>query len=118
MGQNTDPNVYSPVVDDVRELVDAGCTIFQRMNQSGDMMRICTNLVKDGKRQLGTFVPKTNSEGKPNPVLESVLAGKEFRGRAKVLGKWSVCTYRPLFDDSREVIGLVATADQLIRTYK
>jgi len=110
LGQNTDPNVYSPVVDDVRELLNADCTIFQRMNQSGDMMRICTNLVKDGKRQLGTYLPKTNSTGKPNPVLETVLAGKEYRGRARVLGKWSVCTYRPLFDDSREVIGLVATA--------
>jgi methyl-accepting chemotaxis protein len=110
LGQNTNPNTYSPVVDDVKELVGADCTIFQRMNQSGDMLRICTNIVKDGKRSLGTYVSRTNSDGKPNPVLAAVLSGREFRGRAKVMGKWSVCTYRPILDDAREVIGLVATA--------
>ncbi len=110
IGQNFDPNVYSPVVDDVRDLVNADCTIFQRMNAQGDMMRICTNLVKDGKRQLGTYVPRTSADGHPNPVLTAVLAGQEYRGRATVLGKASICTYRPLMNDSREVIGLVATA--------
>ena len=110
LGQNSDPNIYSPVVDDVSELVGAVCTIFQRMNTNGDMMRISTNLAKDGERQLGTYLPRTGGDGKANPVLAAVLAGREYRGRAKVLGKASICTYRPLKNDSGEVIGLVATA--------
>jgi methyl-accepting chemotaxis protein len=38
LGQNTDANAASPVVDHVKSLVGDTCTIFQRMNDAGDML--------------------------------------------------------------------------------
>ncbi|MFO0945301.1 MAG: Cache 3/Cache 2 fusion domain-containing protein [Planctomycetota bacterium] len=49
IGQNRDAAISSPVVDDVRELVGGACTLFQRMNDAGDMIRVSTNVVVEGK---------------------------------------------------------------------
>ena len=38
--QNTDPQVASPIVVRVRDLVGSTCRIFQRMNPAGDMLRV------------------------------------------------------------------------------
>lgn len=55
-GQQRDPNATVPVVDRVRSLVGGTCTIFQRMNAQGDMLRVATNVIgKDGKRAVGTI---------------------------------------------------------------
>jgi len=108
LGQNADMSVTSPVVDQTQELVAGTCTIFQRMNENGDMLRVSTNVLKaDGNRAIGTYIPKTNPDGKPNPVLASVLAGETFRGRAFVVDKWYVTAYEPIFDLDKKVIGVL-----------
>jgi len=43
LGQNADPGVASPVVDEVKRLAGGTCTIFQRMNEDGDMLRVSTS---------------------------------------------------------------------------
>ena len=48
LGKNASMQQTSPVVDKVQGLVDATCTIFQRMNDNGDMLRVCTNVEKTG----------------------------------------------------------------------
>ena len=51
--QNTDTKQKSHVVDKVKDLIGSTCTIFQRMNESGDMLRVCTNVLKkDGTRAI------------------------------------------------------------------
>jgi hypothetical protein len=51
VGQNTDPGVPTPVVDEVKGLVGGVATIFQRMNADGDMIRVATNVeTEDGLR--------------------------------------------------------------------
>ena len=50
-GQNFDLSATTPVVDAVKGLVGGTCTVFQRMNESGDMLRVATNVQKnDGTR--------------------------------------------------------------------
>jgi PAS domain S-box-containing protein len=104
--RNTDPAVSSPVVDKVRQLVGARCTIFQRINDAGDLLRVCTNVLKkDGTRAVGTYIPATLPDGAPDPVVAAVLQGKTYVGRAYVVDDWYLTAYEPLLDAKRKVVG-------------
>jgi len=108
LGQNTDMSQVSPVVDQTQDLVEGTCTIFQRMNESGDMLRVSTNVEKkDGTRAVGTYIPQTNPDGTPNPVVSTVLRGETFRGRAYVVNQWYVTAYEPIFDADQKVVGVL-----------
>jgi methyl-accepting chemotaxis protein len=108
LGQNTDPGVPTPVVDQVQALVGGTATLFQRTGPAGDMLRVATNVVgTTGKRAIGTYIPATNPDGAPNPVLAAVLAGQTYRGNAFVVDSWYVSAYAPLFDGAGQVIGMV-----------
>lgn len=106
LGQNFDANTPSPVVDKVQDLVGCTCTIFQRMNEQGDMLRVCTNVkTAEGKRAISTYLPRTKAGGEPNPVVTTLLEGKTYRGRAEVMGAWYITAYEPIFSEGKEVIG-------------
>ena len=91
------------MVDKVKELVGGTCTIFQRMNAEGDMLRVATNVEKlDGTRAIGTYIPHTNPDGRANPVIAAVLRGETFTGRAYVVNAWYVTAYQPIWDARRE----------------
>jgi len=109
LGQNEDAGKPSPVVDVVRHKTNDYCTIFQRMNDAGDMVRVCTSVLKkDGSRAIGTFIPHYNPDRTENPVLEKVLKGESYRGRAFVVNEWHEAVYEPLFDASRKkVVGML-----------
>ncbi len=104
----TDMSKTAPVVDKAQDLVLGTCTIFQRMNESGDMLRICTNVQKkDGERAIGTYIPRSNPDGTPNPVVAAVLRGETYAGRAFVVDRWYITAYEPLVDESNKVIGML-----------
>jgi methyl-accepting chemotaxis protein len=106
--RNDDFAVPSPVVDEVTALVGSTATIFQRINEDGDMLRVATSVRKlDGKRAVGTFIPAVNPDGKPNPVVASVLDKKTFTGRAFVVNAWYVTAYEPILDPEGEVVGVL-----------
>ena len=108
LGQNRDFKQPSLVVDEVTKVCEASCTIFQRMNDAGDMLRICTSVQgKDGNRAVGTFIPAVASNGSPNAVLASVLKGQTYVGRAKVVNDWCITAYEPLFDAKQRVVGML-----------
>jgi hypothetical protein len=108
LGQNRDPQKPSPVVDQVMELSQQTCTIFQRMNQQGDMLRVCTNVAKlDGIPAIGTYIPAVNPNGKPNAVVSTVLSGRTFRGRAFVVNAWYITAYEPIVDAGGQVVGVL-----------
>ncbi|HWA81833.1 MAG TPA: Cache 3/Cache 2 fusion domain-containing protein, partial [Fimbriimonadaceae bacterium] len=71
----------TPIIDDVTDLTGGTVTYFQRMNEEGDMLRVATSVKKkDGKRAIETYIPATNPDGKPNPVVKTVLAKQTYRG--------------------------------------
>jgi len=108
VGQNASPDTASPVVDKTQALVGGVCTIFQQMNEQGDMLRVATNvLTTEKKRAIGTYIPVTQPDGSANPVLKEVLAGKTFKGRAFVVNKWYITTYEPIFDTQKKIIGVL-----------
>lgn len=101
-GQNADFATPSPVVDQVKQLVDCTCTIFQRMDDDGDMLRVATNVEKlNGQRAIGTFIPAFSN------VVKTVLAGQTFRGPAYVVNAWYLSAYQPLRDASGRVVGML-----------
>jgi methyl-accepting chemotaxis protein len=111
LGQNTDVNTKSPVVDTANEIVDCVCTVFQRMNDAGDLLRVCTTQhTPDGKRAIGTYVPAVNPDGTPNPVASAIKNGTTFYGRARVLNNWCITAYKPVFDEANNVVGALGVA--------
>ncbi len=107
LGQNRDISKPSPVVDKVKELIGSTCTIFQRMNNQGDMLRVATNVqTLDNKRAIGTYIPAKNQDGTSNAVIQKIMAGERYIGRAFVVNKWYVTAYEPIFDSNKNIIGM------------
>ncbi|MBN1922686.1 MAG: Cache 3/Cache 2 fusion domain-containing protein [Anaerolineae bacterium] len=108
LGENTNPDEVTPVVDEIVELVGGTATIFQRMNEQGDMLRVATNvLTADGRRAIGTYIPAINPDGTPNPVVATVLRGETFQGSAYVVTDWYLTAYEPIYDMVGDVIGML-----------
>ena len=106
LGQNQDPGTPSPVVDEVKKLTGGTCTIFQRMNDAGDMLRVSTNVEQsNGTRAIGSYIPALNPDGEANPVIETVLAGETFNGRAYVVNAWYITAYEPIRDATGNIVG-------------
>lgn len=103
---NVDPGVPTPVVDRVRSLVGGTCTIFQRANDEGDMLRVATNVITpQNRRAIGTYIPAVNPSGERNAVVAALLEGKRFTGRAQVVGQWYITIYDPIIDASGRTVG-------------
>ncbi len=108
LDQNQETSAVSPIVDEVKNLVGGTCTIFQRMNTAGDMLRVCTNVEKkDGTRAIGTYIPAVNPDGSPNAVVSTVMNGQTFNGRAFVVDAWYITAYEPIRDASGEIAGVL-----------
>jgi methyl-accepting chemotaxis protein len=105
----TDPHSQVPVVDEATRLTREFCTIFQRINDAGDMLRIATSVVaKDGHRAVGTFIPARLPDGSDNPVVRAVLSGSTYRGRAFVVDDWHAAAYEPIWDANQSrVVGML-----------
>ncbi len=108
LGQNTNPSIRTPIVDDVQSLMGGTATIFQRMNEQGDMLRVATNVpTSDGKRATGTYIPAIMPDGSPNPVVSTILSGETYRGTAKVVNAWYDTAYEPILNETGQVIGML-----------
>lgn len=109
LGQIANAADTALVVDDVRRLTGNFCTVFQRMNDAGDMLRVSTCVLKtDGTRALGTFIPARNVDNATNPVIAVVLRGETYRGRAYVVNDWHATAYEPVWDaEHTRVIGML-----------
>ncbi|PLX83091.1 MAG: methyl-accepting chemotaxis protein, partial [Desulfuromonas sp.] len=108
LGKNENIKVSTPVVDEIMRLTGATSTIFQRMNDAGDMLRVATNVEKlDGTRAIGTYIPRVNPDGSPNPVIDTIMRGETFYGRAFVVNAWYVTAYEPILDNGGEIAGVL-----------
>ncbi|HSA03784.1 MAG TPA: Cache 3/Cache 2 fusion domain-containing protein, partial [Candidatus Paceibacterota bacterium] len=115
LGQNVDTNVTSPVVDEVMFYTRDPVTIFQRINEEGDMLRVCSSVRNaKGLRATGTYISHRNADGSANAVVSAVLKGETYLGRAMVVGEWNATGYEPIWDAQHErVIGMLYTGVNL-----
>ncbi|MBD3224339.1 MAG: HAMP domain-containing protein [Caldithrix sp.] len=108
LGKNFSLKIPSPVVDRTKALVGGTCTIFQRINAEGDMLRVVTNVQKrDSSRAIGTYIPAINPDGSKNEVVHTVLSGQIYRGRAYVVNDWYLTAYEPITTDGGRIIGML-----------
>jgi methyl-accepting chemotaxis protein len=103
-GQIAETDAEAPLVDEIAGVTGGVATLFQVM-ESG-MLRVATTVrTAEGKRAIGTFIPKVNPDGKANAVTAFILAGNAFVGRARVVGRWMLTAYVPLKGPGGEVSG-------------
>lgn len=113
-GQISNFEQKAPIVDDVTNIVGGTITIFQRMNDKGDMLRISTSVpTNNGKRAISTFIPAINPDGLNNPVVEKVLKGEIYMGIAYVVNDWYITVYEPIKDANNKVIGMIYAGEKL-----
>src|SRR5690349_20221523 len=106
LGQNADMKTATPFVDDVRSLLGGTVTVFQRIDEAGNLIRTATNVPnKIGNRAIVTYIPAVTADGTPNAVAAAIKAGKPYRGVAQVVDTWYVTAYDPIKDASGRVIG-------------
>ena len=105
---NKDKSIPSPLVDEITKKFKVTATIFVRMNEEGDMLRIATSVMtKEGKRAAGTYIPKTMPDGNPNKVVSTILKGYDYIGSAFVVDRWYQTMYSPIKDNSGRIIGMI-----------
>ncbi|OHE70711.1 MAG: hypothetical protein A2007_06365 [Verrucomicrobia bacterium GWC2_42_7] len=114
LGQSHSVSDTVPLVDEMKSLTGVTFTVFQRMNQEGDMLRVATNVTSlDGSRAIGTYISARNPDGSNNAVIENVLQSKAFIGKAFVVKDWNIASYEPIKDFSGNIIGMLFCGEDL-----
>jgi len=108
IGQIRDVATEAPFVDEVASLVGGTATLFQRINERGDMLRVATTVkATPSERAIGTYISAVQPDGSDNPVIASILNGKTYHGRAYVVNDWYLTAYEPLYDSTGQLIGML-----------
>ena len=85
------------LVDQTLEKENLETTIF--MLDKNEFVRVSTSVRQpDGARIMGTLI---NS----GPVYNRIIRGQQYLGRASVEGIWHATIYRPILNNSGEIIG-------------
>jgi methyl-accepting chemotaxis protein len=78
------------IVDAIKKMSVQTATIFQRIPEG--FLRVSTNVMKlDGQRAIGTYIPNES------PVIQTIMRGETYRGRAFVVNDWYLTAYEPIW---------------------
>ncbi len=114
LGQNSDFATPTPLVDEVTRLIGATCTVFQRMNERGDMLRVATTVPdSNGQRAIMTYIPAAAPQGEPSPVMAAILKGESYRGLVYILNAPYLAAYDPIKDVDGQVIGMLYVGEHI-----
>ncbi|MGD9158944.1 MAG: Cache 3/Cache 2 fusion domain-containing protein, partial [Desulfobacteraceae bacterium] len=106
--KNPSLSVETPVIDKIGDLIGETASIFQLINDKGDMLRIATNIEADDQtRAIGTYLPYKNPDGTENPVISTIMNGEIYQGRSFIEGEWFFTAYMPIYDNSRKLRGML-----------
>lgn len=106
--RDDDPRRPAPLVDEVVALVGGSCTLFQRLDADGSMVRAATTVVTaQGRRNVGSYIPRRAADGSANPVLAAVLAGRTYTGEATVADRPYFTAYEGLHSADGELVGML-----------
>jgi methyl-accepting chemotaxis protein WspA len=106
LGKNFSAATPQPLTDMVGKLTGEKCTILQRINERGDMLRVASGVVNDnGDRIISSYIPAVDKDGIQNTMIKEILSGKQYIGRIQVLNASYLACYEPMKDASGVVIG-------------
>ena len=95
-------NGDTEAVDELKETKAVTATIF--MKQDAKFVRVSTNIMRDGKRAVGT---ELDPKGAVYPLVSK---GTAYQGRADILGKAYETIYEPIFDANKQLVGVYLVA--------
>lgn len=108
LDRDADPRRRSAFVDDVVARIGGSCTLFQRLDDAGSMVRAATTVVTPaGRRNIGTVIARTGADGSVNPVLAAVLDGRTYTGPATVADRPYFTAYSGVHAPTGELIGVL-----------
>lgn len=108
LGQNKSFGKKTPLIDPIKDLLGGTISIYQRMNDAGDMLNVATNVsTLNHERAIGTFLPAVRTNGDENPIIAALLNGQQFRGSAFVFDDWYLTLFEPIKNEKNEVIGAI-----------
>ena len=99
-----------PVVDEVKRLTDMDCTLFQRMNEEGDMLRVASTLEHPehpDRRASGTIYRAYKADGTLNETTRTILKGEAHNGMDVVLGTTYLASRFPVTNADGTIIGML-----------
>lgn len=86
------------IVDDVKSKFDCTATLFVKSGE--EYVRVSTNVMKDGKRAVGTPLdPK-------GPAIAAIKKDESYYGMADILGTQYSTGYEPIKNSSGETVGI------------
>lgn len=111
LGRVKEADTPVPLIDRIKHLDSMlECTIYQRMNEAGDMLKVATTVVdQDGSRIIGTYLPSKDRYGEPEKATQALLRGQAYSGLVYDLGQWRIGLFEPLMDYSGNLIGALYT---------
>ena len=107
-GQERDPQVPMPIVDEVHKLTSMDCSIMQ-LTEAGDLIRVASSVVDTGnKRVLGALITANSS-----PAPAEIRAGRDFRGVSRTKGRTFISYLKPIRDAKNQVVGALGVGTDL-----
>lgn len=86
------------IVDDVKSKFDCTATLF--VKEGDGFVRVSTNVMKDGKRAVGTPLdPK-------GPAIAALKKNESYYGIADILGTQYSTGYEPMKNSAGEIVGV------------
>jgi len=103
-------NVSQGIVDEAGELVEGLVSIYLRVNEQGDLVRIATNEEdpETGERAVGTVLAARDADGRVTPLAENVLAMESHLETTMLHGEPYLTAFQPLelYGDTAAVLSV------------
>lgn len=97
LGEYPQGNEFA-LVDELTKIMDGTATIF---SLSGDeYVRISTNVMKEGKRAIGTILSPSGR------AIKKINQKEAYYGHVDILGKPYLTAYEPILNETKDVIGI------------
>ena len=104
-------NLPQPVVDELNTSTGVLSTIYQRLDDRGDMLAIASSIqAEGGLRMTGSLLPAATPDGSPEPAVVAALAGATHRAMVRIGGRLFLTSTEPLRDPSGRVAGMAMVA--------
>jgi methyl-accepting chemotaxis protein len=108
--KNDDPRQTSLWIDTLYELFGGRSVLFQVINPEGDLLRISSNIIEDGKRNIGSYIPAVHPDGTNDELISALKAGESYHRLEFIMNSWYVTKTTPLYRGNGEWLGAFQVA--------